>query len=115
MALASPDATNAATSIAAAFQACVDCYCSLCAAKGARLSSSPDISSWIDDSRIRLFRWGHRTGSATKALDYVIRRSSELRDAIVELLTSLREALERSASSCVLHPISDSPLLGMLT
>lgn len=80
--------TSAGTiiTVAAEFEDCMQTCQSLCAAIE---TIWPDKTLSVRGIRRLLQQWGYRSGAATRALDYDLRKSSELRDQLLDLLEGL--------------------------
>ena len=100
--MANMNENNAGTiiTIAAELEDCMQTCQSLCAAIEAIW---PDKTSSVRETRSTLQQWGYRSGAATRALDYDLRKSSELRDQVLDLLEGLNATLHSgkfTSSSC---------------
>jgi hypothetical protein len=82
------------TTIAAEFEDCMQRYQSLCAAMEANPVVWGKKIGGMRESRVGLLHWGYRIGAATRALDYALHKSSDLRDQVVELLEGLNASLQ---------------------
>ena len=80
-----------AAPVAAKFEDCHNCFNRLCIALRSRSPSA--ISTLADDNFARFLAWGYDTGAATRSLDHMLRKSSDLRDMTLNLLKDLHELI----------------------
>jgi hypothetical protein len=75
-----------AAPVAAKFEDCHNGFYKLC---GKLKDSHSKISMLADDNFARFLAWGNDTGAATRSLDHMLRKSSDLKEMTLVLLKDL--------------------------
>jgi hypothetical protein len=101
--------TGPVITIAAEFEDCMQRYQLLCAAMEANPVVWGKKATGMRECRIDLLHWGYRIGAATRALDYALHKSSDLRDQVVELLEDLNASLQ--SGRCKIECLMDDAKL----
>ncbi|KAH8820807.1 nb-arc domain-containing protein [Xylogone sp. PMI_703] len=104
--------------IAAQFEDCRQCFTRLCLTLKSADSTIP-YSSIADDTYGKFLAWGNDSGAASRNLDYTLRKTTNLRNTTLELLSNLDESLKKAISrvqkvtlrskSLGLDEVSDDP------
>jgi hypothetical protein len=79
--------------VAAKFKDCRQCFDRLCAAL--QTHSSLSDAELARENYARFLTWGIDTGAMDRSLHRTLRKSSDMREMTLELLTSLHSALKR--------------------
>jgi hypothetical protein len=80
-----------AAPVAAKFEDCYNSFNRLCVELRGRSPSA--ISALVDENYAKLLAWGNDTGAATRSLDHMLRKASDLREGTLDLLRDLHELI----------------------
>jgi hypothetical protein len=80
-----------AAPVAAKFEDCSNRFNRLCIALRSRVPST--ISTLADFNYAKFLAWANDTGAATKSLDHMLRKASDLREGTLDLLNDLYELI----------------------
>jgi len=82
------------TPIAVEFEDCVQVFFQLCSAVEADTAAWKGVNAPLNDLFSKFRAWGNDTRASSRSLDYALRRASQLREQVIELLQAFKGELQ---------------------